>query len=208
MGEASLVEQAKSGNKDALLELIMNQKDEYYRLAYVYLGNPDDALDILQDTIVTLYQNIRKLRKNEVFHSWAKTILVNLCKNQLKRKKRIISLEAVSNVNLYSNINLSKHSSARSNLSSHLDLKIEPASKTPASICGLTSKKEQMIDKEIPISAHSKKVEIGTGDVYFSIENVSLKDGKTYLEIKRKNNVETVFGLFAADKSNDWFLEL
>lgn len=32
MGEASLVEQAKSGNKDALLELIMNQKDEYYRL--------------------------------------------------------------------------------------------------------------------------------------------------------------------------------
>lgn len=64
----------------------------------------------------------------------------------------------------------------------------------------MTSKKEQMIDKEIPISAHSKKVEIGTGDVYFSIENVSLKDGKTYLEIKRKNNVETVFGLFAADK--------
>lgn len=43
-------------------------------------------------------------------------------------------------------------------------------------------------------------MEIGTGDVYFSIENVSLKDGKTYLEIKRKNNVETVFGLFAADK--------
>lgn len=144
MGEASLVEQAKSGNKDALLELIMNQKDEYYRLAYVYLGNPDDVLDILQDTIVTLYQNIRKLRKNEVFHSWAKTILVNLCKRQLKRKKKVIFFEAFTNINLYSNLNLSNHHASGSNLnsSSQVDFKIEPTLETPEIDLRLDIKKE------------------------------------------------------------------
>ena len=31
------VELAKQGNKDALLELILDKKDEYYKLAYVYM---------------------------------------------------------------------------------------------------------------------------------------------------------------------------
>lgn len=46
MEEAQIfrIKKAQKGDKDILLQLIMAQKNEYYRLAYVYLGNKEDAL--------------------------------------------------------------------------------------------------------------------------------------------------------------------
>ena len=74
-----LIKRAKNGDKEALLELVMSQQTEYYKLAYVYMKDKDQALDALQDMIVILYENISKLKKEESFYSWSKTILVNLC---------------------------------------------------------------------------------------------------------------------------------
>lgn len=90
-----LVKQAKRGDKEALLKLVMAQKADYYKLAYVYMKNEDDALDAMQDMIVILYENIDKLKKDEAFYSWSKTILVNSCKRVLKKKVEVISIENV-----------------------------------------------------------------------------------------------------------------
>lgn len=84
--EELLIKQAKNGDKEALLKLVMAQKTDYYKLAYVYMKNENDALDAIQDMIVILYENIHKLKKDTAFYSWSKTILVNSCKNILKRK--------------------------------------------------------------------------------------------------------------------------
>ncbi len=54
-----LVKRAKAGDKDDLLELVMDQKDNYYKLAYVYLKNPEDSMDAVQDMITILYNNIQ-----------------------------------------------------------------------------------------------------------------------------------------------------
>lgn len=94
-----LIKRAKKGDKEALIELIMDKKDEYYKLAYVYMKNKEDSLDALQDMIVILYENIYKLKKDQSFYSWSKTILVNCCKKMLKRNKKTISFE---NVDTYS----------------------------------------------------------------------------------------------------------
>lgn len=90
-----LIKQAKKGDKEALLKLVMSQQSEYYKLAYVYMKNEEDALDALQDMIIILYENISRLRKEESFYSWSKTILVNSCRNKLKEKNKLISLEEV-----------------------------------------------------------------------------------------------------------------
>jgi RNA polymerase sigma factor (sigma-70 family) len=90
-----LIKRAKKGDKDALIELVMNKRDEYYKLAYVYMKNKEDSLDALQDMIVILYENIHKLRKAESFYSWSKTILVNCCKKMLKENSNILSIENV-----------------------------------------------------------------------------------------------------------------
>lgn len=90
-----LVESAKKGDKEALIKLIMDKKQDYYKLAYVYMKNEEDALDAMEDMIVILYENIHWLKKAEAFYSWSKTILVNCCKNSLRKTKRIIPLEKV-----------------------------------------------------------------------------------------------------------------
>lgn len=84
-----LVKKAKRGNKEALLQLIMNQKDDYFKLAYTYMGNQHDAMDAMEDMIVRLYENIHQLKKENSFYSWSKTILVNSCKSLLKNGKNL-----------------------------------------------------------------------------------------------------------------------
>lgn len=91
MNEETLVNQARAGDKEALIQLVMNRKDEYYRLAYTYTGNREDSLDALQDMIVILFDNIRKLKDPSVFYSWSKTILVNRCRAMLRKRARVIS---------------------------------------------------------------------------------------------------------------------
>jgi RNA polymerase sigma factor (sigma-70 family) len=90
MGDDRLVKKAKKGDKEALLTLIMNEKDNYYRLAYAYMGNSHDAMDALEDMIVVLYDKINQLKKDRSFYSWSKTILVNECKAALRRRSKQI----------------------------------------------------------------------------------------------------------------------
>ncbi|MFF2089376.1 sigma-70 family RNA polymerase sigma factor [Paenibacillus sp. NPDC058174] len=93
MNVSRLVKQAKKGNKEALLQLILDDQDAYYRLAYTYMGNEHDAMDAMEDMIVTLYEKIDQLQKSEAFYSWSKTILVNRCKTLLRKKERFLPLE-------------------------------------------------------------------------------------------------------------------
>ncbi|WP_368505006.1 RNA polymerase sigma factor [Alkalihalophilus sp. As8PL] len=93
MNVKRLVGKAKKGNKEALLQLIIAQKDDYYRLALTYLGNAHDAMDAMEDMIVKLYEKIDQLQKEDAFYSWSKTILVNHCKALLKKKKKLVLID-------------------------------------------------------------------------------------------------------------------
>lgn len=90
-----LVKKAKQGDKEALIQLVMRRKQEYYRLAYIYVGNQEDALDAMEDMIVIIYENIAKLKKDESFYTWSKTILVNCCKKITNNSRKIISFETI-----------------------------------------------------------------------------------------------------------------
>lgn len=90
-----LVRKAKKGDKDALVQLIMAKKQDYYKLAFIYMKNKDDSLDAMSDMIVILHEKIHQLKKSEAFYSWSKTILVNCCKKLLKEKSKLTSLDIV-----------------------------------------------------------------------------------------------------------------
>ncbi|KAB8136743.1 sigma-70 family RNA polymerase sigma factor [Gracilibacillus oryzae] len=88
-----LVKKAQKGDKDALLQLIMKKQDEYYRLAFSYMKNKDDALDMMEDMIVILYEKIHTLKNRDSFYSWSKTILVRCCYDAFRKRKKTISIE-------------------------------------------------------------------------------------------------------------------
>ena len=59
-----------------------------YALAMSYMKQEDDALDCMQQSILKAYEHLDSLRDPEKFKSWMYGILINCCKDELRRKKR------------------------------------------------------------------------------------------------------------------------
>jgi RNA polymerase sigma-70 factor (ECF subfamily) len=67
--------------------LFMTYKNEIYRLAYTYVHNEADALDIVQETAYQAYVSRKTLKDKEKFKSWVLTITVNKSLDYLKKKR-------------------------------------------------------------------------------------------------------------------------
>lgn len=96
-----LIKEAKKGNIIAFEKIILNYKNILYKIARTRLSNIDDIEDAVQETIISAYQSIYKLRDITKFKSWLITILINKCNYIYKRKK-------IQNVS-YEEINLEKY---------------------------------------------------------------------------------------------------
>lgn len=68
------------------LELYEPIYKDMYRLAYYYLGNAQDAEDVVSETVLKAYEKFASLRKKEAFKSWIFAILVNQCMTFLRKK--------------------------------------------------------------------------------------------------------------------------
>lgn len=98
MNVAKYVKKAKRGDKHAIVQLIMNEKDIFYWLAYTYMNNEHDAMDALENMIVIVYEKIDELKNPDAFYTWSKSILVNECRALLKKQNRIVFLEEENSI--------------------------------------------------------------------------------------------------------------
>ena len=71
---------------EQFLELYETVYKDLYRLAYYYLGNSQDAEDVVGETVLKAYEKFATLRKKEAFKSWIFKILVNQCMVFLRKK--------------------------------------------------------------------------------------------------------------------------
>jgi RNA polymerase sigma factor (sigma-70 family) len=60
--------------------------DRAYRLAGVVLGDSHEAEDAVQDALATAWQSFDRLREPARFGAWFDRILVNNCRDRLRRK--------------------------------------------------------------------------------------------------------------------------
>ena len=56
---------------------------DLYRYALCLMRDPHEAEDAVSATVLSAYEHIHKLRKEEAFKSWIFTILSNICKKRL-----------------------------------------------------------------------------------------------------------------------------
>lgn len=74
--EEALVKKAIKGDIEAL-GLVLERNQEYiYKMAYIYTGNQQDALDILQEAAAQSVNAIRKLKEPKYFLTWFCKIMV------------------------------------------------------------------------------------------------------------------------------------
>jgi len=52
------------------------------------LGDEDQAKDVVQETMVTVWQKLKKIRSSEGYKTWIYRIVVNKCYDRLRRRKR------------------------------------------------------------------------------------------------------------------------
>lgn len=70
--------------------------DRSYRLAGLLLGNAHEAEDAVQDALVAAWQRFDSLREPDRFAAWFDRILVNGCRDRLRRRGtvRFIAIDA------------------------------------------------------------------------------------------------------------------
>ena len=62
--------------------------DPSYRLANAILGNPAEAEDAVHDAFVTAWRKRDSLREPDKFEAWFKRVVVNTCRDRLRRRAR------------------------------------------------------------------------------------------------------------------------
>jgi RNA polymerase sigma-70 factor (ECF subfamily) len=77
-----------SPRADAFRRLAQVHLDSSYRLACAILGNPAEAEDATHDAFVMAWQQWPNLRNPLLFERWFDRILVNTCRNRLRRTTR------------------------------------------------------------------------------------------------------------------------
>ncbi len=97
--DAVLVEQFRQGDSEAAERLILKYQNRIYNAILRICANPDDAVELTQDTFVKVIENIDKFKGRSSFYTWAFRIGVNLTLNYCQRKVRIgfRSLDAEDN---------------------------------------------------------------------------------------------------------------
>lgn len=79
-----------------LVRLIEDNKEKYYRVAFSYVKNRENALDIVHEAIVKALQKVDSLRCREYLETWFYRILINESVSFVRKNKRIIYFDELS----------------------------------------------------------------------------------------------------------------
>ncbi|MEM1336422.1 MAG: RNA polymerase sigma factor [Bacteroidota bacterium] len=83
----TLVEQCKTGQSSAQYELYSLYVDAMFNIGLRFLGNTEDAEDIVQDSFVDAFKKLHTFKYESSFGAWLKRIVINKSINHLKAKR-------------------------------------------------------------------------------------------------------------------------
>ena len=86
MTQAERVRQAQAGDVDAFCALYTAYQQKLFHYAYYKLGNVQDVEDVVQDCMLTAFEQLGMLKKPEAFGSWLFSILYHGCAGAIKEQ--------------------------------------------------------------------------------------------------------------------------
>ena len=78
----------QGGNKNAYIELVNRYKDKLINFIFNYLGDIESSEDVVQETMIKLYQKKHYYKEIAKFSTWLYTIAKNLANTELRRRKQ------------------------------------------------------------------------------------------------------------------------
>jgi len=77
---------ARDGQRDAFDRLVVRHKASLYRFIRHYVGDADDAYDILQETFISIWLSLSRFDPGRNFSAWMRTIALNKCRDFGRRQ--------------------------------------------------------------------------------------------------------------------------
>ena len=88
VSDETLIERFQHGDLYAFDLIVKRYKNQLLNFIYRFLGNQEEAEDLVQETFLRVYKNRRAYRKVAKFSTWIYTIAGNLAKTELRKRRR------------------------------------------------------------------------------------------------------------------------
>ena len=75
------------------LERAEEARGKLYRAALLTLGSESAAVDAVDEAVYKGYLSYQKLRQPQYLETWLVRILINVCRDELRRRKRELAVE-------------------------------------------------------------------------------------------------------------------
>lgn len=93
MTDEELVEKVKKGDADVYEKIIQKYQSKVFGLIYNMTKNQNDIEDIAQEVFIKIYKNLGKFKGESSLYTWIYKITVNLCLDEMKKRKNVIYLD-------------------------------------------------------------------------------------------------------------------
>jgi len=87
MDQAELLKRCQDGDELAWEVLVRHHQGRICSIAYNYVGDQDEALDVAQDIFVRIYNRLDTCEDPDRFEHWLVRIARNACIDHLRRRK-------------------------------------------------------------------------------------------------------------------------
>jgi RNA polymerase sigma-70 factor (ECF subfamily) len=85
--DEALALRAQQGDRRAFDVLVTRHKQALYRVVRRYVGNADDAYDILQDALISAWEALNRYDAERPFLAWVRVIVLNKCRDFSRRHR-------------------------------------------------------------------------------------------------------------------------
>ena len=86
--DADLLARLQAGDEEALALLMARHERRLYGIAYGYLRNSEDALEVVQDAFVKLFQQAERVDARAEVGAWLTRVAINAAIDRYRQKKR------------------------------------------------------------------------------------------------------------------------
>lgn len=87
-----MLQRSQASDPQVIEALVHTYYAYIYRLALAILGNPDEAEDATQQTLIAAVLNFDRYRPGSNLRAWLYTIAVNTCRGHLRKRKTLQTL--------------------------------------------------------------------------------------------------------------------
>ncbi len=75
-----------AGGQQAFAEIMRRHREPIYRLVRGHIGDPEEALDLVQECFVSAYKRLDSYDRARPFRAWLSRIAINKCRDWARRR--------------------------------------------------------------------------------------------------------------------------